>query len=339
MKIYPEKLPAALDKGLAPLYLVAGDEPLLVEEAADAVRAAARAAGFAEREVHFAEPGFDWQQLAAAAASLSLFAARRLIELRLPGGKPGEAGGRVLQSFAENPPEDTLLLVIAPRPDGRAAWVKALESAGVHVPCWPLDAARLPAWIEARMRRRGLAPEPDAVALLAARVEGNLLAAAQEIDKLALLAGTREPLTAEAVAAAVADSARFDVFGCVDAALAGRGERALRMAAGLRAEGGAAVLLLGMLVRELRAMARIAAELESGAPEGAVFARHRVWEKRKPVVRQALRRVRAAGWRRLLLKAGRVDRIAKGMAPGEAWDELVKLLAETAGTLRLPGAA
>lgn len=336
MKIYPEKLSAGLRQGLAPCYLIAGDEPLLVEEAADAVRAAAREAGYGEREVHFVEPGFDWQALVAASASLSLFAARRIVEIRLPTGKPGDTGGKVLQELAVNPPDDTLFLLISARVDGRAAWVKALEKAGVHVPCWPLDAGRLPDWIGNRLRARGLAAEPAAVQLLAGRVEGNLLAAAQEIDKLALLADTDKPLGAEAVAAAVSDSARFDVFGCVDAALAGNGARAVRMARGLRAEGTAALLLLGMLVREYRQLAGMASALEEGLGEQAVFGRYRVWDKRKPVYSRALKRLKTGAWRRLLLKAARVDRVAKGLGSGDAWDELIKLLAETAGSLRLP---
>ncbi|HET9679192.1 MAG TPA: DNA polymerase III subunit delta, partial [Gammaproteobacteria bacterium] len=225
MKIYPEKLQSALQKGLAPVYLLAGDEILLREEAADAIRAAARSAGYTEREVHFAETGFDWNQLRQTSASLSLFAEKRLIEVRLPTGKPGTQGAKALQDYTANLPEDVILLVSSAKPERTPAWVKALESAGVHVPCWPLPPERLPAWIESRLRSRDLMPDAQAVQLIAQRVEGNLLAAAQEIDKLALLLPPKEPLGAQAVATAVTDSARFDVFKCVDAALIGQARR------------------------------------------------------------------------------------------------------------------
>lgn len=291
------------------------------------MRAAARSAGYSEREVYFVETGFDWGQLTAASASLSLFADKRLVELRLPGGKPGVAGAQALKTWAENPPPDTVLLVLSAKPERNAAWVKALDAAGVHVPCLPLDAARLPGWIRQRMRSRGLEPDAAAVELLAGRVEGNLLAAAQEIDKLVLLAGSG-PVDAATVQATVADSARFDIFQCVDAALAGEGRRAVRIADGLAAEGAAVPLLLWALARELRQLAGLAAQRARGVPEGALLGR--VWDKRRGLIGQALRRHNAHGWQRLLLKTARLDRIAKGAAPGRPWEELINLLVEIA---------
>lgn len=335
MKVYPEKLDAQLARGLAPVYLVAGNEPLLLEEAADAIRAAARGQGYGDREVLFAETGFDWQRLAAAGASLSLFASKRLLELRLPSGKPGDAGAQALKDYAARPAEDTVLLVLAGKPERTPAWVTALEKAGVYVQVWPVDIARLPAWIGQRMRQKGLKPTPDAVQLIASRVEGNLLAAAQEVDKLALLAGPGE-VDAETVRTAVADSARFDVFQCVDAALAGEAPRAVRMLEGLRAEGAAVPLLLWALAREVRTLAGLAFQRSRGVPENQLLAR--VWDKRRGLTGQALRRHDARQWRRLIQAVARLDRIAKGAAPGEAWEELIKLVLEIAGRPALQGA-
>ena len=223
MQLKPEQLDGHLRKQLAPVYFISGDEPLRVMEAADAVRAAAREQGYSEREVLSVEAGFDWGRLDAAAGSMSLFAERRLVDLRLPGGKPGDAGGKALRAWAGQPPEDTLLLVTAGKlePASRKSkWLQALDSAGVVVLVWPLDAQQFPAWVKRRMQQRGLEPTADAVALLAGRVEGNLLACVQEIDKLYLLRGAG-PVTGENIAEAVADSARYDVFSLVDAALAG----------------------------------------------------------------------------------------------------------------------
>lgn len=328
MKIYPEKLGAALQKGLAPVYLLAGDEVLLREESADAIRAAARAAGYSEREVYFAEKNFDWNQLAMASASLSLFAEKRLIELRLPTGKPGTQGAAAMQEYAKNPPEDTILLVSSAKPERTPAWVKALESAGVHVPCWPLPPERLPKWIESRLRSRSLQPDNEAVQLLAQRVEGNLLAAAQEIDKLALLVSPKEPLTAQVVATAVADSARYDVYKCVDAALAGQPNRARRMADGLRAEGSPTALLLWALARDLRVLVQIAGNKAQGMAESQAMAS--VWNQRRPLFSRALARHNLGQVRRFLLSAARIDRVIKG-APGNAWDDITSLLVRMAG--------
>ncbi len=332
MKIAARQLPRHLQGGLAPVYLVSGDDPLLVQEACDLVRTRAREEGCSERMVFHAEAGFDWQALLQAAGGMSLFAERRLLELRLPGGRPGEAGARVLQAYGERPPPDTVLLVICPRLDGaaqRSRWFKALEQAGVVVQVWPLTPRELPRWVAERMRAAGLRPDGEAVRLLVERVEGNLLAAVQEIEKLRLL--HEGQVDAEAVLAAVADSARFDVFGLVDAALAGDARRATRILAGLRREGVEPVLVLWALARELRALARMAARVENGEAVEAVLAGQRVWDKRKPLMRAALARHGRRRWQGLLRRAARIDRLVKGQAPGNAWDELLQLALAMAG--------
>ena len=333
MKLGLAQLPRQLQGGLAPLYLVCGDEPLLVQEACDLVRGAARAQGCSERVVMHAEAGFDWHGLLQEAGGLSLFAERRLLELRLPTGRPGEAGGKVLQAYAERPPPDTTLLVVSGRVEAaarRSRWFKALEQAGVVVQVWPLGPRELPAWIARRLRDAGLSPRQEAVQLLAERVEGNLLAASQEIEKLRMLHG-QGPVTAEAVMAAVADSARFDAFVLVDAALAGDARRTARVLAGLRREGTEPLLVLWALVRELRALALMAGDLEGGARLEQVLARHRVWDKRKPLVGRALQRHDRGRWQQLLRRAAAVERLAKGRAPGNVWDELLQLSLAVAG--------
>ncbi len=333
-QVRPEQLQASLQRGLAPLYFIHGDEPLQVGECADAVRAAARAQGCSDRQVFSVEPGFDWDSLQAASDSLSLFAQRRLLELRLPTGKPGDRGARALRAWCERPPEDTLLLIVSGKLEPaarRSKWVQALETAGVSVPVWPVEAAQLPAWIERRMRAAGMQPTPDAVALLADRVEGNLLACAQEIEKLFLLGGPG-PVDADAVAARVIDSSRYDIFGLVDAALLGQAGRSQRMLAGLRAEGVEPVLVLWALAREIRTLAAMAAELAGGGQIGRVLAKHRVWDKRKAAVGGALKRLSRPELLDLLAQCARIDRVVKGRAAGRPWDELLQL------TLRLAGA-
>lgn len=336
MQLKPEQLTHHLKQGLAPIYLIYGDEPLLVQEAADAVRASARAQGYSEREVFTVESGFDWQHLVEASNNLSLFAERRILEVRMPTAKPGDAGAKALRAYAERPAEDTLLLVVSGKLDAqqrKSKWVQALESAGVAVPIWPVDNQALPAWIQRRLQARGLRPTADAVQMLAERVEGNLLACAQEIDKLALLCDEAS-LDAAAVARAVADSARFDVFGLVDVVLAGESARSLRMLTGLRNEGVEPVILVWALARELRSLATMAWEVARGATPQSVMARHRVWKSRQAVIGKALARHRLAAWQAMLAQCARLDRSVKGQlagGQGNPWDELVQLCLRVSG--------
>ena len=229
MKIQTSQLRSALKQGLARCYLVTGDEHLLVAEALDAIRAAARAQGFTARDRHVTGPGFDWAAVCAAGANLSLFAERRIVEIVLPTGKPGREGGAALVEFAETLHSDTLLIVTGARLDRGAAsakWAKTLQKIGVFVPVWPIERRDLPGWIAARMR--AVEPDRDAIAMLTDRVEGNLLAASQEIQKLRLMLGAG-PVSAAAIDAAVANSSRFDVYKLTDAALGGNAARAVAM--------------------------------------------------------------------------------------------------------------
>jgi len=339
MQLKPEQLDVHLKKNLAPVYFISGDEPLRVLEAADAVRAAARAQGYDERDVLSVQAGFDWNSLLAEAGNLSLFAQRRVIDLRIPGGKPGEAGAKALRDFAARPPEDTLLLVTAGKLDPAARkskWALALEQAGVAVFVWPLNEQEFSGWVQARMRKRGLQPSAEAVQMLADRVEGNLLACVQEIDKLYLLHGAG-PVDAGAIAGLVADHARFDVYTLVDAALAGKAARSVRILNGLQAEGVAPPVVLWALARELRQLAAMAAEHSQGQAISGVMARYRVWASRKDVVGTALQRLTAAGCARLLRQCAATDRVCKGRATGNAWDELLQLTLQLAGQPALAG--
>lgn len=334
MRLRPEQLQAHLTKSLAPVYLISGDEPLQLQEAADAIRTAARTQGFSERQVLHVESSFDWGVLAAEANALSLFAERKIIDLRLPSAKPGDKGSKALVEYTARPPEDNLLLITAgklEREQQNSKWFKAIDGCGVVVQVWPLEHKALPGWIQSRLATRGLSATPEAVALLAERVEGNMLAAAQEVEKLAMLYGEGQ-LDVEAVRGAVADSSRYDVFELSDAALAGDATRCARILEGLHGEGDEPVLILWALVREIRTLALISAAQANGTPLDALFSEHRIWDKRKPLFRAALGRHPARRWQQLLRRAARADRVCKGMEQGSAWDELLQLSLLMAGT-------
>ena len=337
MKLSPAQLGKHLQGSLAPVYVVSGDEHLLCQEACDAIRAACRQQAFSERQVLSVESGFDWGQLLEAGANLSLFAERRLLELRIPSGKPGDKGAAALLHYLARPAEDTVLLISLPKLDGstqKTKWAKALiDGKDVQfLQVWPVDAAQLPQWIRQRLSQAGLAADQEAVELIAARVEGNLLAAAQEIEKLKLLAEDGR-VTADTVQAAVADSARYDVFGLIDAALQGHPEHSLRMLEGLRGEGIEAPVILWALARELRLLANIAQQYAQGVPLERAFSQARppVWDKRRPLVSKALQRHDVAGWQRLLRAAQLIDEQIKGQAEGDPWIGLSNLCLQLSG--------
>ena len=313
---------------LAPVWLIAGAEHLLVLEAADRLRVRAKELGYLEREVFDADARFNWNELAASGQAMSLFASRRFIDVRLPSGKPGKEGAATLAAWCESPPPDTVLLVTTQEwsKQHEGAWVTAIERTGVVLPVWPLRRDEMPAWIGARFASRGVKATPEAVELLVERVEGNLLAAAQEVDKLALLVNGAV-LDVGLLEASVADDARFDAFRLADAAIAGDAARALRMVVGLQAEGEEAIPLLGWLLMQLRLLRRLS---EAGANLAQAFRAERVWDARQPMFRRALKAGDAAHWERCLVHAARIDRIAKGRADGDVWREIQRLIAAIA---------
>ncbi len=311
---------------LAPVYLLAGEE-LLVLEAADALRAQAKKLGYSEREVLEAGQHFDWNDLARAGASMSLFATRRLIDLRLPTGRPGIEGAKAINAFCADPPPDVSLLITAmewsSKHDG--AWSKKLDASGTMVVFNAPRAHEWAGWIGARLASRGLSATPEAAALLAERVEGNLLAAAQEIDKLVVLHGEGR-IDATEMETLVADSARYDAFKLTDAAFAGDGARALRVLAGLRAEGDELIALMGWLVNQLQLALRLANARDFAAQAKV----ERLWQAREQLFRQALRRAPREHWLQCLARASRIDRMAKGRETGNPWQEAERLIAAIA---------
>lgn len=329
----PEALTTLLGRGLAPLYLIHGEEALLALEAADAIRAAARRAGYLEREVLTVEAGFDWSQLTDAMSSVSLFASLKVLEVRIPTGKPGSEGGEALQRLAARPPDDTVTLVILPkleRTQLQAKWFVALQKAAVEIEARAVGRAELPAWIARRMKAQGQTLGDDALAFFTDRVEGNLLAARQEVDKLALLYPQRELSLAE-VRDAVANVARFDVFHLSSAWLSGDGARVARMLDGLQAEGEAPVLVLWALAEDVRMLLKLRQGVKDGRNVREMQRELKLWGERQKLAEPALRRI---GPRKLMDAIGRcaeVDRQIKGAEAGDAWQSLRALAQLLAG--------
>jgi DNA polymerase-3 subunit delta len=327
MQLKGEHLAAQLQRELKPVYLVYGDEPLLVIEAADAIRAAARQAGFDEREVLVAGSAFNWNDLYQAAGSMSLFAGRKLIDLRLPAGKPGRDGGAALQAYCARPSPDALLLVTMTGADWReekAAWVGAVAAAGAVVKLIPPGLAELPAWLAARLARQQQSADAAGLRFIAERVEGNLLAAHQEILKLEILYPSGA-LRLEQIREAVLNVARYDLDGLREAMLAGDVLRLTRTIDGLQQEGEAPPLVLWAMTEEVRALAQINAGLEARQPLPELLKEARVWGARQGQIRKALQRVNGGRARAALAQAARIDRMIKGLASGDVWNEFLRL--------------
>jgi DNA polymerase-3 subunit delta len=327
MKISTEDLPRHLASGLKPLYVIYGDAPLLSIEAADAIRAASRAAGFAERETFIAEQHFKWDELRSCAQNLSLFAERKVIDLRIPSGKPGLEGGKALQQYVANMGRDILTLISLPKLDWttqKTQWFAALEQYGVLIEANDIPREALPRWIAGRLKKQDLRVDEDTLAFLADRCEGNLLAAHQEIQKLALLfpAGA---VSFEQVKDAVMDVARFDVFKLTEAMLAGNAERYAHILEGLRAEGVAEVLVLWAISEDIRALCRILQAAKQGGNIGNAMRDLRVRRDKQAPLEKAARRLKLPLMERALQKAAHIDRLVKGLRQGDAWDELLQL--------------
>jgi len=334
MELRPEQLASQpASQALAPVYLIAGPETLRVLEAADAIRARARADGISEREVFDADGrDFDWNQLDATFNAPSLFSARRLVELRLPTGKPGKEGGEVISQFCANPAPDVILLITCNEwsKAHQGKWAEAVSRVGVLSVAWAIKPHELPDWIERRLRQQGLRADPAAVQRLAERVEGNLLAAAQEIDKLALLA-SGQTLDVDTMESLVADAARYDVFRLLEATFSGQPAAVLRMLAGLRGEGEAVAALMPMVIREMLSTAALARVQARGGNLAAEMKSRGIWESRQAPFKRALQRhPEAKRWERFVAEAGLVDRMAKGRADGDAWLGLERLLVAVA---------
>ena len=318
MKFNSDTLLTHLEQQLLPVYLISGDEPLLIAEASDAVRAKARAAGFTERETHFMERGGDWNDVRASANNLSLFAQARIVEIRMPTAKPGNTGSAAIVALLATKDPDRVLLITAPKLDRDAQgseWVRAVETHGALVQVWPVDASRLTGWLRARAKRLRLDVGNEALELIAERTEGNLLAADQELQKLRMIV-RGDSVTTEDVLGSVADSARFDVFQLGECALSGDASRALRMLEVLRAEGVEPTLVLWSLSKSVRDLWGAIHSPGGRAP---------AWRRQTAALEQGERRASKLHFGRLTARAVRADRMIKGRESGDAWDEMALL--------------
>jgi len=326
MKAFPDRLESTLARSLAPVYVVAGPELLLVEESCDAIRRAAREAQIVERVILEADGRFHWNELNSAGESLSLFATRRLIEVRLPTGKPGRDGGAALREWVQAERDDVLLLKCQAWDfkSENAAWFKALDQAGVFVPCWTVKPHQMPQWIHRRLAARGLNAEESASRFLADRLEGNLLAAAQEIERLALLYDRDTTLNIDTLRAAVADSARFDAFRLIELVLTGQAGAAVRCIRGLKESETAMPMVVFAVARELQVIQALQV-LTPATPMNQALTQLKVWKSRQAAVSKAASRLRPALVRRALASLSDLDIQSKSTAKATFWLNLERL--------------
>jgi len=331
MQLRADALDAHLAKSLAPLYVIASDEHLLALEAADKIRKAARAQGIGEREVLTVERSFKWGELIAANQSQSLFGDRKLIELRVPTGKPGKDGGQALQDYAADLSPDNVTLITLPKLDWqtqKSAWVSALQQAAVYIDIPLVERAQLPGWIGVRLAAQKQSADRQSIDFIADRVEGNLLAAHQEIQKLALLYPEGK-LSFEQVHDAVLNVARYDVFKLNEAMLSGDAARLVRMLEGLKGEGEALPLVLWAVAEEIRTLLKLKAAAAQGKSIPMLLKEYRIWGPRERLMEPALRRLKLSTLQAALQEAAQIDKMIKGLRAkafsGDAWDAMLQL--------------
>lgn len=334
MKIRPEHLNQQLSKNIAPVFLITGDELLIVEECGDTIRSHLKKNDFNEREVLHVETGFKWEYLLECANALSLFAENRLIEIRLGSNKVNKAAGKIIQEYIEFAPKENVLLIIADKLDAaskKAVWYKSIEQKGCIVEIWPIDNQQLPNWLKQQASARNIQLNNDAIQLLCERVEGNLLAAKQELDKLQLLQ-SNVPLTAEDILAAVSDSSRYDVFTLIDSILLGNPERSLKILDVLKQEGVEATIILWSISREIRLLHCVKAGLNQGISYDTLCSKHRVWGKKKQSFKQTAMKQHDSTLESLLKQSAEADQIIKGMQIGDAWLLMTDMILTLSGT-------
>jgi len=338
MKIIFNNLEQHLKSSLKPIYIVSGDEPFQIQQAIKLIRDKAQQEGYDTRELFFVEKGFSWLDFAMSNDSMSLFAEKRIIELRMPTGKPGKEGGKILLEYTENLSSDTLLLIITDKLESATTntkWFKAISSVGAAVTISLIEGNYLRQWLISRLKLRNLKANDDALLLLLDRIEGNLLAADQEIEKLSLLCPSGE-LTFDIVEQSVADSARYDLFKLVDESLKGDFQHITRILYGLKSEGIVANLVVWALSREIRSLVKMKNSIDNGNSIELVLKQQRVWDKRKMLVRDTLNRHSGPSLQALLRKSNKIERIIKGNETGNSWDELLQLSLGIAGLRYLP---
>ncbi len=325
MQIKAQQLAAALQKPLVPVYLISGDEPQQVGELSDLIRQSAKSRGFTTREIFFVDKSFDWKQINISADTFSLFADKKIIDIRLPTGTPGGEGAKALAAYCQRPPEDTLLLITAGKigkDSQKSAWYQAIDKIGCIIQVWPLTGQDLLRWIQDRMQQRGILPEPGAVKLLLDRVEGNLLAAAQEVEKLYVLYGSGT-LSTRQITDVVADSSRYDVFKLVESVLAGQVDKVLKILSSLKAEGIASAIVLWALTRETRILIAYKAAQGQGEKE-LILKKNGVWGERKQLLDSSAKRLTHTELNQVLILGAKADRQIKGQQQGDAWETLLE---------------
>ncbi|MFT7266900.1 MAG: DNA polymerase-3 subunit delta [Porticoccus sp.] len=329
MRLKSEQLSAHLaSKGLSSVYIISGDEPLLVQESADIIRTAAKLHGYNERNLFYADSKFDWNGVLIEASNISLFSEKKFLEIRIIAGKPGDKGSRVLQEHLAKINTETLTLIITPKLDSsstRSKWFTAIENQGISVQIWPVSTPQLPQWLHRRLNQSGIQASQEAISVLADRVEGNLLSAIQEIEKLKLLAPEKE-LTGKAMSDIVADSSRFNVFVLLDKIMESEAKKACRILQGLRSEGTDATIILWAITRDLRILIKGSEAVHSGRGIDSVLQQLGVWESRKPLIKKTISRISVERLRQMLKLSGGIDRAIKGTRQGSPWDDLTTLI-------------
>jgi len=335
MNVRLEQLESHIQQGLKSIYIVSGDEPLQAQEACQLIRNAAKSAGFSERETFTVDNSFKWNEFLSAGNALSLFASQKLLELRLPSGKPGTEGSKALINYAETPSDCNLLLINAGKLDKTAKnskWFKTLDSIATHVEIWPIESQQLPKWIDRRMRQNGLEPDREAACLLAELVDGNLLAASQEIEKLKLLLPENQPqVNAQTIRDCVVDSARYNAFNLTDYAFKGNAKDCVRMLNGLHDEGVEPLSLVWVLAREIRQLSLMKQDMQLGHSAEQAMQSQRVWRNRQALTGKVLSRLSSQQLGALNQQIAHADQLAKGMYQGNVWDELEKITLILAG--------
>jgi DNA polymerase III subunit delta len=325
LQIRPQQLSNALQKTVAPVYFISGDEPQQLGEMADLIRRSAKAREFTAREIFFVDKSFDWKQLNSSAGNFSIFADKKIIDLRLPTGTPGIDGAKALTAYCQRLPEDTLLLITAGKINKEAqksAWFQALDKVGCVIQVWPLVGQDLLRWMQDRMQQRGIMAEPGTVKILADRVEGNLLAAAQEIEKLYVLYGAGK-LSPQQIIEVVADNSRYDVFTLVESALSAKADKVLKILSSLKAEGIASVLVLWAITRETRILVSYKAAQSQGEKE-LILKKNGVWGERKQLIDSTSKRLTHSELNNVLALGAKADRQIKGQQQGDPWETLLE---------------
>ena len=328
MIIKPEQLSSTLQKNLLPVYFISGDEPLQLGEIADAIRVKAKSSGFYNREIFSTEvSGFNWHQITQSAANLSLFEDKKLLDVRILKSNPGQEGAEVITSYCQHPVENTLLLISAgkiTKETLKTRWLKAIDKVGIIIQVWPLETKELLAWLQQRLQRRGLITDTEGLRILASKVEGNLLAATQEIEKLYILYGAAQ-ISSQQIIDAVADNSRYDVYKLVDASFSADINRIIKILDGLIADGIAAPIVIWAITKETRVLVKIKTGLAQGQHLDVLFRNNQINSKRKHAVNNVLNRLKLHHLNTILLMSAKADRQSKGLQSGNVWETLLTI--------------